>query len=172
LSHDADSLEAHLILSEVHSSQLRHDQALVAIDRALALNPSDAASHSQRGNILLWAGRTEEAVAELETAFTLDPGLPPGDAFSLGLAYYTARRHDDAVRFLEREALRNPDYLYFPVLLAAAYAELGRATDAKRAAEAAKRWFPVIDPTTFGSRFRNPADHDYLVDGLRKAGLI
>ena len=172
LSHDADNLEAHLILSDVHSSQLQHDRALVEVDRALALNPSDAASHSQRGNILLWAGRIEEAVVELETAFTLNPRLPPGDAFSLGLAYYTARRHDDAVRLLEREALRNPDYLYFPVLLAAAYAELGRAADADRAAEMARRRFPLIDPTTFGSRFRNSADHDYLVDGLRKAGLI
>jgi adenylate cyclase len=151
LSHDTSNLEAHLILSDVHSNQLQHDRALVEIDRALALNPSDASGHSQRGNILLWAGRIEEAVAELETAFALDPSLPPGDAFSLGLAYYVARRHDDAVRLLEREALRSPDYVYFPILLAAAYAELGRATDAKRVAETARRQFPVIDPTTFGS---------------------
>ncbi len=172
LSHDLDNLEAHQTLSEVHGRQLQHDRALVEIDRALALNPSDAASHSQRGNILLWVGRIEEAVDELETAFALDPGLHPGDAFSLGLAYYTARRHDDAVRFLEREALRHPDYFYLPILLAATYAQLGRVADAKRVAETARRQFPVIDPATFGSRFRNPADHDYLIDGLRKAGLI
>jgi len=31
---------------------------------------------------------------------------------------------------------------------------------------------PVFDPQSFGSRFRNQADQDYLIDGLRKAGLI
>jgi len=172
LSRDPDNLEAHVILSEVHSNQLQNDRALAEIERALEINPSDAASHAQRGGILLWEGRIEEAVAELETAFTLDPNLHPGDAFSLGLAYYTARRHEDAVRFLEREALRHPDFVSFPMLLAATYAQLGRTADAKRAAETARRQLPVIDPKTFGSRFRNPADQDYLIDGLRKAGLI
>ncbi len=171
LSRDPDNLEAYVILSEVHSNQLQNDRALVEIERALEINPSDAASHSQRGSILLWAGgRIDEAIVELETAFTLDPNS--ADAFTLGLAYYTARRHDDCVRFLEREALRHPGYVYLPALLAATYAQLGRAADARRVAETAKRRMPVIDPKTFGSRFRNPADQDYLIDGLRKAGLI
>lgn len=171
LSRDPDNIEAHVILSEVHSTQLQNDRALAEIERALEINPSDAASHSQRGSILLWTGgRIDEAIAELETAFTLDPNS--ADAFALGLAYYTARRHDDCVRFLERESLRHPDRVYLPMLLAATYAQLGRAADAKRVAEAARRRLPVIDPKTFGSRFRNPADQDYLIDGLRKAGLI
>jgi adenylate cyclase len=172
LSHDPDDVDAHLILSDVHSIQGRHDEALGEIDRALALNPSYAAGHSQRGVILLFVGRAEEAVPELEAAFDLDPYLPPGDAFSLGLAYYTARRHDDAVRFLVRETVRNPDYVENRLLLAAAYAQLGRNEDAEREAEWIRPRRPVINPETYGSRFRNRADHDYLIEGLRKAGLI
>lgn len=171
LSHDPDNLDAHRVLSEVHAIQLQYDRALVAIDRALALNPSDAASHSQRGRILLWAGRLEEAIAALETAFVLDPNLGPREAFPLGLAYYTSRRHDDAVRFLEREGLRNPDFVFIPVLLAATYGQLGRTGDAERMAETVRRRLPFFDPQSFGSRFQNRAHQDYLIEGLRKAGL-
>jgi TolB-like protein/class 3 adenylate cyclase/Tfp pilus assembly protein PilF len=171
LSHDSDNLDAHRVLSEVHIIQLQYDRALVEIDRALALNPSDAASHSQRGNILLWAGRLEKAIAALETAFVLDPNLSPREAFPLGLAYYTSRRHDDAVRFLEREALRNPDFIFIPVLLAATYGQLGRTADAERMAETVRRRLPVFDPQSFGSRFQDRAHQDYLIEGLRKAGL-
>ncbi|MCA1408377.1 adenylate cyclase [Ensifer sp. IC3342] len=171
LSLDPDNLDAHQLLSQVHTMQLQYDRALVEIDRALLLNPSDAASHSQRGAILLWAGRLEEAVAALETAFTLNPNLGPQEAFALGLAYYSLRRHDDAARFLEREALRNPDFIFFPVLLAATYGQLGRTADAERMAETVRHRLPVFDPQTFGSRFQNRAHHDYLIEGLRKAGL-
>jgi tetratricopeptide (TPR) repeat protein len=172
LSYDRDDIEAHMILGEVHSLQGRHDDALAEVDRAVTLNRSYAASHSQRGSILLWMGRAEEAVPELEAAFDLDPYLPPGDAFSLGLAYYTLRRHGDAVRILVRETVRNPDYVENRILLAAAYAQLGRSEDAAREAEWIKPRRPVINPETYGSRFRNRADHDYLIEGLRKAGLL
>lgn len=171
LSIDPESVEAHRLLSRVHNVLLQYAPALLEIDRALALNPSDAESHSQRGSILLWTGRLEEAIAAFETAFLLNPGLSASSALDLGLAYYTAHRHDDAVRFLEREALRHPDFVFIPVVLAAAYAQLGRSADTQRMAETVRRRLPVFDPQTFGSRFQNRAHHDYLIDGLRKAGL-
>jgi adenylate cyclase len=168
---DPESIDAHRLLSRVHNVLLQYDRALVEIDRALALNPSDAESHSQRGSILLWTGRLEEAIAAFETAFVLNPNLSASSVLDLGLAYYTARRHADAVRFLEREALRHPDFVFIPVVLAAAYGQLGRTADTKRMAETVRRWLPVFDPQTFGSRFQNRAHHDYLIEGLRKAGL-
>jgi TolB-like protein/Tfp pilus assembly protein PilF len=171
LSIDPESVEAHRLLSRVHNVLLQYAPAVLEIDRALALNPSDAESHSQRGSILLWTGRLEEAIAAFETAFLLNPGLSANSALDLGLAYYTAHRHDDAVRFLEREALRHPDFVFIPVVLAAAYAQLGRSADTQRMAETVRRRLPVFDPQTFGSRFQNRAHHDYLIDGLRKAGL-
>src|SRR5262249_1133908 len=149
LSSDPESLDAHRLLTMIHNGLGQYDLALVEIDRALALNPSDAESHAERGSTLLWTGRPEEAIADLETAFALDPNLGPQDAFPLGLAYYTSRRHDDAVRFLEREALRYPDYVYIPVLLAAAYGQLGRTADAQRMVETIKRKLPVFDAQTF-----------------------
>jgi TolB-like protein/Tfp pilus assembly protein PilF len=168
---DPENIDAHRLLSKVHNVLLQYDRALVEIDRALALNPSDAESHSQRGSILLWTGRLKEAITAFETAFALNPNLSASSALDLGLAYYTARRHDDAVRFLERETLRHPDFVFIPVVLAATYGQLGRVADSKRMAELVRRRLPVFDAQTFGSRFQNRAHQDYLVEGLRKAGL-
>src|SRR5262245_58475546 len=92
-------------------------------------------------------------------------------AFQLGLAYYLSRRLEDAVRFLEREALRNPDYIYTSVVLAAAYSHLGRASDAQRMTEDVRRRLPMFDARTFGSRLQNRAHHDYVTEGLANGGL-
>src|SRR5215475_9604849 len=162
LSLDPENLAAHRVLSRVHSAALQYELALVETQRAIALNPSDAESHAARGNALLWVGRIDEAIAALETAFSLDSNLGADDAFQLGLAYYLSRRLEDAVRFLEREALRNPDYIYTSVVLAAAYGQLGRASDARRMAEEVRRLLPMFDTRTFGSRLQNRAQHDYL----------
>jgi len=171
LSIDTENLEAHRILSRIHSIQAQYERALVEIDRALALNPSDAESHSQRGSTLLWMGRLEEAIAALESAFALNPNQEVNYVIDLGLAYYTSRRHDDAVKFLEREALRHPDAVFISAVLAAAYGQLGRTADAEQMVQTVRRRLPVFDPRTFGSRFQNRAHHEYLVEGLRKAGL-
>ena len=171
LSLDPESIAAYQVLSRVHTVRVQYNLALVETDRALALNPSDSESHAARGDALLWMGRIDEAGTQLETAFDLNPNLPAGDAFALGLAYYLSRRLDDAVRFLEREVLRDPDYIYTSVLLAATYGQLGRAADAQRMAEAVRRRLPTFDARNFGSRLQNRAHHDYVTEGLTKAGL-
>jgi class 3 adenylate cyclase/TolB-like protein len=172
LAIDPDQLDAHRLLSKVNNARFKPDLALIQVDRALALNASDAESHGARGDALLWLGRAGEAITALEMGFALNPNLPHNDVFALGLAYYTARRHEDAVRFLEREALRFPDFVFIPVVLAASYAQLGRTGDAERSAEIVRRKLPVFDPEIFGSRFRNRAHHEYLIEGLRKASLV
>jgi adenylate cyclase len=171
LSLDHENPAAHRILSRLHSARLQYELALVESDRAIALNPSDAESHAARGNALLWVGRIDEATAALETALSLNSNLRGTEAFGLGLAYYLSRRLEDAVRFLEREALRNPDYIYASVLLAAAYGQLGRVSDAQRMAEEVRRRLPMFDARTFGSRLQNRAHHDYVTEGLAQAGL-
>src|SRR5262249_19462196 len=148
LSLDPESIAAYQVLSRVHTVRLQYDLALAETDRALALNPSDSESHAARGDALLWMGRVDEAIAQLEIAFALNSNLSAADAFALGLTYYLSRRLEDAVQFLEREALRNPDYIYTSVLLAAAYGQLGRAADAQRIAVEVRRRLP-FDAQTY-----------------------
>ena len=172
LSLDQGTIEAHRVLSRVHALQFQLDRAMTEIDQALALNPSDAEAHGDRGLILLWASRPEEAVVALGTAFAHDPNLRGEYVFSQGLAYYLLRRHHDAVRVLERGATRYPDYVFIAAALVAAYGQLGDTDEAQRNAEKVKRLLPIFEPATFGSRFPDPAHYDYLADGLRKGGLL
>jgi len=171
LSIDADVVEAHRTLGRVYAIQFQYGRAIAEIDQAIALNPSDAEAHGDRGLILLYLGRLKESVAALETAFEFDPHLAPDYFYARGLAYYTLRRHSDAVQILERGAARYPKYVYIAVVLVAAYGQLGRIDDAERNAIKVKRLLPIFDPVTFGTRFKNHEHYKYLAEGLRKGGL-
>lgn len=172
LAIDQDAIEAHRVLSRVHALQFQLDRAIVEIDQALALNPSDAEAYGDRGLILLWAGRPEEAVAAFETAFAYDPNLRGEFVFAFGLAYYVLRRHDDAIRVLERGATRYPDYVFIAVALVAAYGQVGQTDEARRNVEKVKHLLPIFEPATFGSRFANPEHYEYFREGLRNGGLL
>ena len=53
----------------------RPDDALRALDIALCLNPQLADAHCNRGMVLQYLGRCEEAIAECDRALELAPGL-------------------------------------------------------------------------------------------------
>jgi adenylate cyclase len=171
LSIDPDTIEAFRILGRTHALQFQLDRAITEIDQAVTLNPSDALANGDRGLILLWASRPDEAVAALETAFTYDPNLGAEYYFTQGLAYYLLHRHEDAIRVLEQGATRYPDYVFIAAALVAAYGQLDRSDDALRNVEKVKRLLPIFDAATFGSRLPDPEHREYLLDGLRKGGL-
>ena len=72
LALDPVATRAYSLLSSINMYRRRYDLALGQIDRALEINPSDADSYWQRGNILVWAGRAEEALPWLEGALRFD----------------------------------------------------------------------------------------------------
>ena len=72
LALDPVTTGAYRLLSNINMYKRRYDLALGQIDRALEINPSDAESYWQRGNILVWAGRAEEAVPWLEGVLRFD----------------------------------------------------------------------------------------------------
>jgi TolB-like protein/class 3 adenylate cyclase len=106
---DPESVLGHRVIGLVHLARGEYEQASAEIDRALALNPSDSVGLQAHAEVLLWLGRIDEAIQASEAAFRFDP-LPPVTAlFNLGMAYYEARRHADAVRVLERASARVPE---------------------------------------------------------------
>jgi adenylate cyclase len=168
---DPDSVLGHRVIGLVHLARAQYEQASAEIDRALALNPSDSVGLQAQADVLLWLGRIDEAIELSEAAFRFDPA-PAGTAlFTLGLAYYERRRHDDALRLLERASVRFPENPFIHAVLAATLARLDRLPEAARERDAVRRLNPFFDATAFGSRFQNPAYHAYLVEGLVKAGF-
>ena len=171
LSLDESDVRARVILGRIHVFYHRYDQAQAEIDRAIAINPSDAHGLAGRGNIRMWLGQTDAAITDLELARRIDPELNAMDRFALSLAYYLKGRYDAAIAEAELNLRRTEGANFSRVLLAAAYAQHEQAEDAARVVAEVRRLDPTFDPQDFGSKFLKPDDLEHLRDGLRKAGL-
>ena len=168
---DERSAGAHALLGSIFLQRGEYDRALDQLTRAVELNPSDPDSYAGLGGALLWTGDLNGAIKALETATQLQPALSATDCFHLATAYLLVGRTDDAIGTLERSLIRNKGNQFTNVLLAAAYAQAGRADDARRQAATVHELFPFFNSTDFGSLFRDPKDRDTVVAALRKAGL-
>ncbi len=164
-------VRAHIILARIHIFHQRFKQGEAELERAAAINPNDAQVLAGRGNILLWLGQTDAAIAALERAQHIDPELNVIDRFALSLAYYLKRRYDAAIEQAEINLQKTAGANFSRVLLAAAYAQQNRREDAARVVETIRRVDPTFDPQAFGTKFLKSADLEHLRDGFRKAGL-
>jgi adenylate cyclase len=170
---DSASTTAYRLLAEVHLASRRFDLALGQIDRALEINPSDAESFSMRGNILVWAGRPAEALPWLEGALRLDNANARA-TFLLSTAYYFLDRYSASVEAMDHAlagSLGRNTQVTGRSVLAAAYAQLDRRTDAERERSAAMRMAPLLDAERFASQFGTQTAHDHMLEGLKKAGF-
>jgi tetratricopeptide (TPR) repeat protein len=149
----------------------KYDRAINELQRAIKLNPNDAFSYLRLGTIMLFAGQIDEAIQLLQTGLRYHPYTAPDDYWRLALAYYLKGEYEDAIRTLEQVLGKNPNSAWLHIGLAAAYAQAGRSEDAKRSAELAMKLHPFFEVDSSFTLFRNPADRDKILEGLRKAGL-
>jgi TolB-like protein/lipoprotein NlpI len=168
LAHQASSK----MLIDWHS----HEEAIFEAERAIALDPNDAYSYLAMAYALVYAGRPKEAVDFVQRAMRLDPHYPAYHLYVLGLAHFVMEEFDAAVPLFERALKRNPEN-YVPLIpLAAAYAYLGREQEAAATIEELQKALPNIVTLQLVRRsplwsYKNPADQDRLLKGLRKAGM-
>jgi len=155
----------------VYFNRGQFDLALAEQDRAIALNPSDAASYDERGTVLVFMGRPAGALESFDTAAHLNPEAGWFRLEDLGWAYYLERRYDDAVRTWTAAVRLAPDDTYIHAGLAAAYGQLGRKDEANRAAADLKRVWPFFRADGFAAQFQGDANRTLVAEGLRKAGL-
>lgn len=171
LSLDASEVRAHVVLGRIHVFYRQYEQARMALERAIALNPNDANALAGRGNILMWLGQTDAAIGSLEVAQRVDPELNPIDRFALSLGYYLSRRYEASIEQAQIN-LRKADGAHFNhVVLAAAYAQLNRSDEAAQVVTRLRQADPTFDARVFGSKLLNPDNLEELRDGLRKAGF-
>jgi len=171
LSIDRSNSDAHALLGLVYTFKEQYDLAINKLNRAIELNPNDARSLANRGQVLLWAGRTDEAILSLETAHLFDPNLAYGNFMFLGIGYYLKGEYAKAIRVLEEGVSRSRDWVGNHIILTATYAQSDRSADAERQAKEVLRLDPFFEVANYGTVFRNPADRDKIAQGLRKAGL-
>src|SRR5579871_1815295 len=171
LALDESDVRAHIILGRIHIFYQRYEQARLEIDRAIALNPNDAHALAGRGNIRMWLGETDAAIEDLELALRIDPELIAMDRFALSLAYYLKGRYDAAIEQAALNLQRTEGANFSRVVLAAAYAEQKKESEAARVVAAIRRLDPTFDAQDFGSKFLRSDDLARLRDGMHKAGL-
>jgi adenylate cyclase len=153
----------------------RHDSAIFELRKAIELNPSFAQAHSALAMALATGGHPEEALPHIELAMRLSPQDPYFGQFLVrrAEACLFSGRVEEAVEAAER-SLREPNIQWSRwAILAAAQAHLGRLEEARRSIEALRILRPEID-LAFTRDYWPIADAkalEYLLDGLRKAGL-
>ena len=91
----------------------------------------------------------------------------------MGNAYYMLGRDDEAVTQLRESAWQMPNLRITQLWLAAAYAQLGRLSEARAAADEVRRIEPhfTIERWKRTAVYKRPEDAQRLFDGIRKAGL-
>jgi TolB-like protein/Tfp pilus assembly protein PilF len=155
--------------------QGRHEEAIAAVDEAVARQPNDADAHAYRGIILAFAGRPELGLEPVERAIRLNPQFINGPYLNLRSGImFLAQDYDGAVRAYEENVERHGP-VGPPVLswAAAAYWALGRRDDAGRAAAQLATRFPAfrLENWNFFKLIRSPEDRRRIHDLMRAAGL-
>ncbi len=176
---DADSL-ARAFLGEILLHSGDREEAEIQFQKALDLNPYDTAARALYGSFLCATGRTGEAIEQLTIAKRMDPFELSWIPWMRGVAYFTARRYEDAVMELKKVETPINNVRGW---LAASYAHAGRPEDARAALrdflETAKTEM-VVFPETLedwqefwrrAGEYDDEEDFRHLFDGLREAGL-
>jgi len=168
---DPSNVSAHVVLAIIHSYRKNFELALREIERAHELNPNASEYQSDRGWVLLLAGRPADAIESLEEVLRSDPNPKPNAFSNLATGYYLQGRYDDAIAALEGAIGRHPQHVPLHIALTAAYAEAGRTDDAARAAAEVRRLHPFFEADLYGEVFHDLAPRDRIRSSLRKAGL-
>jgi TolB-like protein len=168
-------------LANAHFYRNRHELANLEIEKALELNPNDCLSLCTKGWFLAFAGRLEEGVTCSREAMRSTPFAPDSCMLTTGFAEYNRGRYEAAIEAFGRTVNRNR---WRDAYLAASSAQLGRLEEARALV------VDVMDAAALGSDlndaddpecwrrywarwfcYKDPADFEHLMEGLRKAGM-
>jgi adenylate cyclase len=169
-----DSLSAaYTLLSHVYLWRKQHAQAIAEQERAIALNPNDANVYADLAEIMAWMGRPQEALVMVEKAMRLNPHYPVNYLFTLGFAYSTMERYEEAMSALKRALTRSPDDFGAHLMLAFIYVEIGREEEARAHVAEALRINPQLSIALLEQiiPFKDTAIFERVGDHLRRAGL-
>lgn len=131
VSIDPDSPQVLWALGYVYMIRKQFDEAITALERAIAIAPNYADGYGLLALINNNLGNATEAINLIEKGMQLNPHYTYDYPYNLGRAYYAIGNYEKAVQNLEKAVERNAA-VYTPRLyLAASYVQLGRQDDAE-----------------------------------------
>jgi Flp pilus assembly protein TadD len=149
------------------------DSALEAAARCIALKPSSADARVLKAHIQIFSGLAADAVETLESYMQLDPFYPEIALQFLAEAQVSLGRFDLAAETLRKRLVRNPASATAYALLASCCGHLGRTEEGRAAWTQALKIDPdySIEHRRHVMPYKNPADFELRVEGLRRLGL-
>ncbi|WP_455854645.1 adenylate/guanylate cyclase domain-containing protein [Ensifer canadensis] len=166
--------QAAALLSE---AAWQHADALAELKEAIALEPGDSWSYALTAFVLTSAGRPAEALPYIRTAMRLDPHSPSFFIYVLGLTQFSLEDFEASVAAVKRSIELNPQDDGSFLLLASAYAHLGRNTEAQaaitrfNALRLARGGTAATISTSPPMDLAKLADSELFYRGLRLAGV-
>jgi adenylate cyclase len=171
---DPSEPEAHYVRGIIRLwTEKKSDQAIADAERAIALDPNFARGYGALGAFLHYAGRSEEALDRFRIMARLDPHYPGPYQHFFAQAHFALGHFEEAVAALKERLERQPASDVSRVLLAACYGHLGRREEARAEWAEALRINPdySIDDRRKVLPYKDPADFERVVEGLRLAGV-
>ncbi len=166
---DPGESRCHQYLAQTCRFRGEFDQALVHFRRAMALNPNDATGLVLMGSALTAEGHAAEGSEMIRQAMLLNPFHPTWYWQELAVSLYAARRYEEALEANQHGSEQSK--FWYLARMAACLAQLGRLDEARANAAEVLRRKPDFRTSAVKLRYRDPADLEHALDGLRKAGL-
>ena len=135
--------EAWSVIGFLHAQSGELSQAIPALEKALALQPDDAALAFNAAFVLQRSGDHERAMALMQRAITLDPKLDRA-WYGLGLSLAHVGRYEEAVTKFRQAARLQPFNPYAGYQLGAVLAKLGRREELLAEYERVKDFDPKV----------------------------
>jgi TolB-like protein/class 3 adenylate cyclase/Tfp pilus assembly protein PilF len=167
---DDNDSNAFSILGVIHLMRRSYDLAEYCFQKAMALNPNRPAVMATLGMLYGYQGRPEEGIGYFQQAKLIDQFFNPTWYWlRLGILHFIAGRYDEAIVHLSRTPSMSKGHGY----LAACYALTDQRDQAASHAAEVLRQAPDFSAIQFLAKepFKQSADQNRLLDGLRKAGL-
>jgi adenylate cyclase len=170
---DDEEPYAHEVLAIALFFSREHDRALAEARRCLALSPNSPGGHIVLARILTFSGDAAAAIDVLNAYMRLDPHYRDLTLHFLAEARVSLGQFDAAVAALKQRLARNPNVETSYALLSSCYGHLGRFDEARAAWAEVLRIAPnfSIERQRRVLPYKNPADFELRIEGMRKAGL-
>jgi adenylate cyclase len=146
--------------------------AVAEIERALEMSPANIHVLVEAASALPYTGRVEQAAAAADKALRLDPLLSHHNRLSIKDAYFFTRQFETTVEMVKPVPDDRRSRMS-RLVLAASYAFLGRAKEAKAAKAPFVRRYgePSAELRLNKGSFARQQERDLFVDSFRKLGL-
>ncbi len=96
-----ESADVHFVLAQLHTNRNETSEALARIAKAIELNPSNSNYLAYSSTPLLYIGKTDEAIDNLQTAMGIDPFHPDWFHWNMGWALWEKNECEGALKAMK-----------------------------------------------------------------------